>query len=95
MKKLHDTKPGQVAGTTQDSKWKYFTIMSFLNAVMIPLPTLSNIPGAEQSVLESTRSLKDGIASANGSINDNDIDELSEGVSDERQAKTNLGTKET
>jgi len=49
----------------------------------------------EQSVLESTPNLKDGIASANVSINDNDIDEFSEGVPDERQAKINLGTKET
>jgi hypothetical protein len=33
-----------------------------------------------------TPNLEDGNASANVSINDNDIDELIEGVSDERQA---------
>ena len=37
--------------------------------------------------------LEDDIASTNVSINDNDNDEFSEGVSDERQAKKNLGAK--
>ena len=37
--------------------------------------------------------LKDGNASTNVSINDNDNDEFNEGVSDERQSKKNLGTK--
>jgi len=37
--------------------------------------------------------LEDGNASSNVSIKDNDIDEFSEGVSDERQAKKYLGTK--
>jgi len=86
LKTLHDTKPGQVAGTTHDSKWQYFTMMSFVNAVMIPRPSLSNVSGAEESVLDSTPNLKDGIASTNVSINDNDSDEFIEGVSDERQA---------
>jgi len=36
--------------------------------------------------------LEDGNASTNVSINDNNIDEFSEGVSDERQAKKYLGT---
>jgi hypothetical protein len=46
-----------------------------------------------ESVLESTPNLKDGNASTNVSINDNDSDEFSEGISDERQIKKNLGTK--
>ena len=67
--------------------------MSFVNAVMIPRPTLSNVPAAEESVLGSTRNLEDGNASTNVSINDNDNDEFVEGVFDERQVKKNLGTK--
>jgi len=67
--------------------------MSFVNAVMIPRPTLSNVPVAEESVLGSTRNLEDGNASTNVSINDNDNDEFVEGVFDERQVKKNLGTK--
>ena len=68
--------------------------MSFVNAAMIPRPTLSNVPAAEGSVLGSTRNLEDGIASTKVSINDNDngSDEFSEGVSEERQVKKNLGT---
>ena len=69
LKKLHDTKSGQAAGTTHESKWQYFTSMSFVNAVMIPRPTLSNVPAAEESVLESTRNFEDGIASTNVPIN--------------------------
>jgi len=60
---------------------------------MIPRPTLSNVPAAEESVLWSTRNFEDGIASTNVSINDNDNDEFSERVSDERQVKKNLRTK--
>jgi hypothetical protein len=65
---------------------------SFVNAAMIPRPTLSNVPAAS-SVLGSARNLEDGNATTNVSINDNDNDELSEGGSDERQVKKNLGTK--
>ena len=67
--------------------------MSFVNAVMIPRPTLPNIPAAEESVLGSTRNLEDGYASTNVSINHKYSDTFSEGVSDERQVKKNLGTK--
>ena len=92
-KKLHGTKSGQAEGTTRESKWQYFTTMSFVNAVMIPRPTLSNIAAAEESVLGSTRNLEDGNASTNVSINDKHSDEFSEGVSHEHQVKKNLGTK--
>jgi hypothetical protein len=54
---------------------------------MIPRPTLSNVPAAEESVLGSTRKPEGGNASTCVSINDNDNDEFSEGVSDERQIK--------
>ena len=67
--------------------------MLFVNAVMIPRPTLSNVSEAEESVLGSTRNFEDGNASTNFSVNDSDSDEFSEGVSDERQVKENLGTK--
>jgi hypothetical protein len=60
---------------------------------MIPRPTLSNVPAAEESVLGNTRNFEDGIASTNVPINDSDNDKFSEGVSDERQVKKNLGTK--
>jgi hypothetical protein len=60
---------------------------------MIPRPTLSNVPAAEESVLGSTRNFEDSNASTNISINDSENDEFSEGVSDERQVKKNLGTK--
>jgi len=40
-----------------------------------------------------TRNLEDDGASTNVLINDNNIDEFSEGVSDESQAKKYLGTK--
>jgi hypothetical protein len=66
--------------------------MSFMNAVMIPRPTLSNVPAAS-SDLGSIPNLYDDNASTNVLINDNDSDEFSEGVSDECQAETNLGTK--
>jgi len=78
LKKLHDTKSGQAARTTRESKWKYFTTMSFVNAVMIPQPRLSNVPAAS-SVLGSTRNLEDGNASTNVSMNDNGNNKLSEG----------------
>jgi hypothetical protein len=42
LKKLHNTKSGQAAGTANESKWQYITSMSFVNAVTIPQPTLSN-----------------------------------------------------
>ena len=93
LKKLQDTKSGQAAGTTHESKRQYFTSMSFVNAVMMPKPTLSNVPAAEESVFESTRNFEDGNASTNVSINGNDNDEFSEGVSDECQVKKNLGTE--
>jgi len=67
--------------------------MSFVNAVMIPRPTLSNVPAPEESVLGSTRNFEDGNASTNFPFNDSDSDELIQGVSDERQIKKNLGTK--
>ena len=59
---------------------------------MISGPTPSNAPAAS-SALGSTRNLEDGNAKTNVSINDKDNDEFSEGVSDERQVKKNLGTK--
>ena len=61
LKKLHDTKSSQAAGTANESKWKYFTSMSFVNAVMIPRPTLSKVPAAS-SVSGSARNLGDGNA---------------------------------
>jgi hypothetical protein len=61
--------------------------------VIIPRPTLSNVPAAEESVLGSNRNLADGNASRNVPINDNGNDEFSEGVSDERRVKKNLGTE--
>ena len=93
MKKLHDTKCGQAAGTTHEPKWQYFTNIPSRNAAMILRPTLSNVPAVEESILESTRNLEDSNASTDVSINNNDNDEFSEGVSDERQVKKNLGTK--
>jgi hypothetical protein len=60
---------------------------------MIPRPTLSNVPEAEESVLGSTRNFEDGNAATNVLINDNDNDEFSQGVSVERQVQKNLGTK--
>jgi hypothetical protein len=68
-------------------------MMSFVTAVMIPRPTLSNVPAAEESVLGSTRNFEDDIAPTNISINDSDNDEFSDGVSDERQVKKFLRTK--
>ena len=46
-----------------------------------------------QPVLGSTRNFEDGNASTNVPINDSDNDEFSEGVSDERRVKKNLGTE--
>ena len=63
------------------------------NTVMIPRATLSNVPAAEESALTSTPHLQCDNASTNVSINDTDNDQFSEGLSDERQAKNNLGTK--
>ena len=94
LERLHDTKCGQAAGTTRDSKWQYSTAMSFVKKIaIIPRPTLSNVPAAEKSALGSTPNLEDDNASTNVSTNDNDNDEFSEGVSDERQVKKSLRTK--
>jgi len=93
VKRMHDAKSGQAAGTTRESKWQYFTAMSFVNAVMNPRRTLSSLPAAEESVIGSIRNFEDGNASINVPINDSDNDEFCEGVSDERQVKKNLGTK--
>jgi len=93
LKKLHNKKSGQTAGTTHESKWQYFTSVPFVNAVMIPRPTLSNVPVAEESFLGSTQNFEGGNDSTNVLINDSDNDEFSEGVSDECQVKKNLGTK--
>jgi len=77
-KKLHDTKSGQAAETTHELKWQYFKTMSFVNAVMIPRPTLSNVPAAKESVLGSTWNFEESTDSTNISITDNDNDEFSE-----------------
>ena len=61
--------------------------MSFVNAVMIPRRTLSNVPAAEESIRGNTQSLEDANASTNVSINYNDKDEFGEGVSAEGQVK--------
>jgi len=61
--------------------------------VIIRQPTLSNVPAAEVSALGSTPNLEYDSASTNVSINDNDNDEFSEGVSDERQVNKNLETR--
>ena len=92
LKKLHNTKSRQAAGTTHKSKWQYLMTVSFVNAVIIPQPTLSNDLAAS-SVLGSTPNLEDDKASANVSFNDTDNDESSEGVSDEHQVQKNPGTK--
>jgi hypothetical protein len=76
--KLHDTKSGQAAETTHELKWQYFMTISFMNVVIIPRPTLSNVPAAEKSVLGNTRNFEEGTASTNTSISDNDNDEFSE-----------------
>ena len=92
LKRLHETNSGQAAGTARKSKWQYFTLMSFMNAVMIR-HTLSDIPVAEELALGITPNLEDDNASTNVSIKDNDSDEFSDGVADECQPKKNLGTK--
>jgi len=61
---------------------------------MIARPTLSNVPADEESVLWSTRNFEHGNASTNISINDNDNDEFSEGVSYDRQVKKKSRDKE-
>jgi uncharacterized protein YgfB (UPF0149 family) len=78
IRELHKTKSGQAAQTTHESKWQYFMMM-MVNTVMIPRPTLSNVPAAS-SVLRSTQNLEDANASTNVLINDNDNDEFSEGI---------------
>ena len=54
---------------------------------MIPRPTLSNVPVAEESVLGSTQNFEVVDASTNFPINDSDNDWFNEGGSDERQVK--------
>jgi hypothetical protein len=82
LKKLHDTKSDLTARIVYESKCQFFSTMLFVNAVMIPRPTLSTVPVAS-SYLGSIPNLEDDNASTNVSINDNDNDEVSEGVSDE------------
>ena len=57
LKEQHDTISGQAAGVTHESKWQYFT-MSFMNPVMIPQPTSSNVPTVEESACGSTQSFE-------------------------------------
>jgi hypothetical protein len=68
IKKLHDTS----SRTTHESKWQYFTNSSFVKAVMIPRPTLSNIPAVVESDRGSTPNLEDDNASTNVSITGNE-----------------------
>ena len=63
------------------------------STVMIPRATLSDVTAAEGSALGSTPNIEDDNASTNDSINDNNSDEFSEGISDEDQAQKSLGTK--
>jgi len=60
--------------------------------VMIPRPTLSNVPAAEEPALGNSPSFEDDNTSTYISINDEN-DEFSEGVSDKHQSKKYLGTK--
>jgi hypothetical protein len=60
---------------------------------MIPRPSLSNVPAAGDSALGSAPNVAGGNVSASVAINVNDDDELSEGVSDGRQVKKNIGTR--
>jgi len=60
--------------------------------VMIQRPTLLNVPAAEESAFWSTPNLEDDNASSNISTNDNEYGEFVKGISDEQQAKKNLGT---
>jgi hypothetical protein len=71
----------------------YSDVVREKKTAIIPRPTLSNVPAAEKSALGSTPNLEDDNASTNVSINDNNNDEFSEGVSDEGQVKKNLGTR--
>jgi hypothetical protein len=50
LKKLHDTKSGQAARTTHESKSQYLSTMSFVNAVMIQRHTLSNVPAVSSDL---------------------------------------------
>jgi hypothetical protein len=72
LKKRHDTKSDQAAGITHESKWQYFTISSFVNVVMIPRPTLSNVPAVEESARVSIQNLEDDKASTNLSTTENE-----------------------
>ena len=56
LTKIHDTKSGPVAGTTRESKWQYFTAMSFVNAVMNARRTLSD---ARRTLSDARRTLSD------------------------------------
>jgi hypothetical protein len=57
--------------------------MSFVNAVMIPRHTSSNVPAVEELACGSTLSFDDENTSTNASINDTENDEFSESVSEE------------
>jgi hypothetical protein len=93
LKKVHDIKSGQAAGTARESKWQYFTTMSFVNAVMIPRRTSPNVPAVEELACGSSPSFDDKSASTNDSINDIENNEFSESVSEESRPTKNLGTK--
>jgi hypothetical protein len=93
LKKVHDIKSGQAAGTARESKWQYSTTMSFVNAVMIPRPTSSNVPAVEELACGSSASFDGQNTSTNASINGTENDEFSESVSKECRPKKYLGTK--
>jgi hypothetical protein len=83
LKKVHDTKSGKGAGTARELKWQYFMTMSFVNALMIPQPTPSNVPAVEKLACGSTPNFDDENTSTNASINDTENDEFSESISEE------------
>ena len=97
LERMHDTKCGQAAGTTRESKWRYFTAMSFVKKKNCNNSTTHTIKCTSGWGLSPWKhpNLEDDNASTNVSINDNDNDESSDGVSDERQVKKNLGTRRT
>jgi hypothetical protein len=92
LKKVHDIKSGQAAGTARESKSQYFTTMSFVNAVMIPRPTSPNLPVVEELAFGSSPNFDDENISTNTSINDTENDEFSESVSEECRPMKNLGS---
>jgi hypothetical protein len=93
LKTVHDTKSRPAAGPERESKWQYFTTMSFVNAVMIPRPTSSDVPAFEELACGSTPNFDDENTSTNASINDTENDEFSESVTEYCRPKKNLGTK--